>query len=311
MENTVNCDLMIIGAGMAGMSAALFAANKGISTVQVGASSELIYSSGLFDLCGVNPENNKIVDDPFKGIDSLVNREPDHPYSRLKKSEIVKALSEFSDFFSENLINYKHNNEKNSEIITSIGTTKPSYLIPETIWNGCLALRDKAPCLFIDFHGLKGYSANQITSVLKNKWENIRHQRIKCPSINIKGEIFPEQIARSLELKKEREKLVGAIKPFIKDAEYIGFPAIFGLYRIKEIFHDLEKLAGVKIFEIPTMPPCATGIRIKETFERKLQEKGVKTFYKRKVKSFEHLRDDSFIVEIGKDKPDYTVKTKK
>ena len=47
-QSDITCDLMIIGAGMAGMAAALFAANRGIDTVQVGMKSELDFSSGLW-----------------------------------------------------------------------------------------------------------------------------------------------------------------------------------------------------------------------------------------------------------------------
>ena len=51
----IQCDLLVIGAGMAGMAAAGFAAVRGISTVQVGTTSEIIYASGLLDLMGVHP----------------------------------------------------------------------------------------------------------------------------------------------------------------------------------------------------------------------------------------------------------------
>ena len=51
----IDCDLVIIGAGMAGMAAALFSGNRNIKTVQVGITSEIIFASGLLDLMGVHP----------------------------------------------------------------------------------------------------------------------------------------------------------------------------------------------------------------------------------------------------------------
>ena len=54
-SETIHCQLMVIGAGMAGMAAALFAARRHVSTVQVGLSAEIIYASGLIDLLGIHP----------------------------------------------------------------------------------------------------------------------------------------------------------------------------------------------------------------------------------------------------------------
>ena len=54
-SETIHCQLMVIGAGMAGMAAALFAARRRVSTVQVGLPAEIIYASGLIDLLGVHP----------------------------------------------------------------------------------------------------------------------------------------------------------------------------------------------------------------------------------------------------------------
>ena len=43
---TKECELMVIGTGMAGYAAALFAANQGLSVIQVGITSEIVFASG-------------------------------------------------------------------------------------------------------------------------------------------------------------------------------------------------------------------------------------------------------------------------
>ena len=65
--DTIKCDLTVIGAGMAGMAATLFAVNRGISVAQVGSTSEIGFASGLFDLLGVHPvsEGNRWDDKKF------------------------------------------------------------------------------------------------------------------------------------------------------------------------------------------------------------------------------------------------------
>jgi glycerol-3-phosphate dehydrogenase subunit B len=50
----LKCDLCIIGSGLAGMAATLFAATRGLSVVQAGHTGEIVFASGLLDLLGVH-----------------------------------------------------------------------------------------------------------------------------------------------------------------------------------------------------------------------------------------------------------------
>ena len=45
-------DVCIIGAGLAGLAATLFAANRGLSCVEAGQTGEINFASGFFDLLG-------------------------------------------------------------------------------------------------------------------------------------------------------------------------------------------------------------------------------------------------------------------
>ena len=92
-SKSVKCELLVIGRGMAGMAAAFFAANRGLSVVQVGITGEIIFASGLLDLMGVHPlEEKRSWRDPWAGIDALVRDIPNHPYARLIKEEIRAAF---------------------------------------------------------------------------------------------------------------------------------------------------------------------------------------------------------------------------
>ena len=48
-------DLAVIGAGMAGMAAAIFAAQRGLSCILIGNGGGLLLASGLLDLLAVHP----------------------------------------------------------------------------------------------------------------------------------------------------------------------------------------------------------------------------------------------------------------
>ncbi len=70
-HNGLTSDLTIIGTGMAGMAAAVFAANRRIKTLLVGNTGASGFASGLFDLLGIYPLNPaQIRMDPWAGIRS-------------------------------------------------------------------------------------------------------------------------------------------------------------------------------------------------------------------------------------------------
>ncbi len=76
-ENKIKCELMIIGNGIAGMAASLFAAEKGINAVQVGMAGELTFASGLIDLMGVYPvADGRLCDNPFEANSSFTFSKP-------------------------------------------------------------------------------------------------------------------------------------------------------------------------------------------------------------------------------------------
>lgn len=87
-ENVVHCDIAVIGSGMAGMAAAIFAANRGLTVACLGRPAEISFSSGCLDLFARIPARDgspaRSFDNPFEGIQALVSEAPGHPYARVK-----------------------------------------------------------------------------------------------------------------------------------------------------------------------------------------------------------------------------------
>ena len=107
---SINCDVCVIGTGLAGMAATLFAANRGLSVVQMGHTGEIIFASGLLDLLGVHPVGEKRSwSEPWAAIDALVRDIPQHPYARLKKEDIKAAFNEILSFLEETGLTYHRN----------------------------------------------------------------------------------------------------------------------------------------------------------------------------------------------------------
>ena len=128
---TTDFELTVIGTGMAGMAATLFAVNRGVSVAQVGTTSSIVFASGLLDLLGVYPvKEKKVWQDPWAGIEALSKHQTNHPYARMKRNDIRTAFDEMLTFLEKAGLLYRRHPHKNSEILTSLGTTKLTYCVP-------------------------------------------------------------------------------------------------------------------------------------------------------------------------------------
>ncbi len=306
----MDCDLVIIGAGMAGMAASLFAGSRGIDTVQVGVASEIIFASGLLDLMGVHPVKHRTRrKDPWEGIEDLCRDIPDHPYARIPPSIIQDAFEELIAFLNASGLVYVRHDRQNALVLTPVGTVKPSYFIPKTMWNGVKALETKEPCLIVDIEGLKGFSARQIVASFTSLWPGLDHVTISFPGSASQGEVYLEPLARSLVIPQTRKALADELRPHLKKARFLGLPAVFGIQDSHKILTDIEKQVGVPMFEIPTMPPSIPGLRIKEIFESNLPAKGVRRFFQKRVMGVQ-VHGKEFVVQIGDTSPEILIKTR-
>jgi glycerol-3-phosphate dehydrogenase subunit B len=259
---------------------------------------------------GVHPvEEGKTWDNPIEALDLLAADLPNHPYARIKKSQILKSFDEVTDFLNESGLVYRVNKGRNTSVITSLGTLKPTYGVPQTMWNGVKAMQEQQPGLIIDIKGLRGFSARQITETLKPVWPELRHDGISFPGMESTREAYTEPMARSLAVPENRKKLADLIRPLVKNAVIVGLPALLGMQDSQDVQQHLEEMIGCSLFEIPTMPPSIPGLRIRETFEIKLPEKGVRMLYQNRVSRISR-HADTFLLEIGSNSPVSQVRAK-
>lgn len=297
---TTRTELAIIGTGFAGLAAALFATKNGITTSQIGISGGILYASGYLDLMGVHPiKNQQTWDNPWAAIDALIKDTPNHPYARVSKADIRESLDQFTGFLNEIGLPYKKQEDRNTGVITPIGTVKTTYCVPESMWNGVAALSDERPMLIIDFWGLKGFSAMQIAEMLQTRRPNVKAARIPFPSVDMAIDLYPERMARSMELQENVVKLADEIRPHLNGAQVLGLPAILGIHGTEAILSQLKNLLGCDVFEIPTIPPSITGLRIKEKAEAALVERGVHLFAQKRVIGVKPNKKGGFMLDIG------------
>ena len=307
----VTYDVCIVGTGMSGMAAALFAANRGLSAALIGWGGEIIFASGLLDLMAVHPVREmKTWRDPWAGISALIRDNPLHPYAYMKKTDVLAGFEELLGFLEKSGVPYQRHMQRNSEVPTTLGTTKFTYCVPQTMWHGVTAMVGKKPCLLVDIQGLKGFSAHQIAATLNARWPALRTTRIFFPDLSHFGEVYAERLARALELESNRKRFAQAVRSNLDGEKFVGFPPILGISKSLEIYTDLENLIGIPIFEIPGSVPSVPGLRLKEAFEQFLPLRAVKLFSQKKVLNLSCDANNNFILEIGRSSVERAIRSK-
>ena len=270
-------DVAVIGAGMAGMAAALFAAQRGLSCILIGSGGGLLFASGLLDLLAVHPvAQRRLWSSPYAALAALAQEQPDHPLARIDSSSIGTAFETFVSALACAGLAYAPLGERNSDVLTSIGTVKTTFGVPLTMVAGVRALDARPPCLLVDFRGLREFSARQIAATLADRWPQLRHQRVDFPGFEAVPEVYAVHLARALEIRATRERTIALIQPLLGDARVVGLPAVLGLGRSREIHAAFEAGLGVPVFEIPTMPTSVPGLRLLEALEAVVSARGVR-----------------------------------
>lgn len=308
---SIQCDLCVIGSGMAGLSAALFSARRGLSTVVVGRTGEIIFATGLLDLMALHPvETGEIWDDPWACIARLKIDRPEHPLARVPAADIRTAFDALTEFLASTGLPYAGHPDRNVRVLTSVGSLKPTFRVPATMWAGIEACQNRPPCLLVDFHGLKGFSAIQIAAAIGPRWPGLRTARIGFSDAAFPAVLFPERLARALALASNREKLAEAIGSRLDGEQAVGLPAILGIDAPAEVLADVQQRLGVKVFEIPTMPPGVTGLRLKEAFESGLRHLGVRLLLANRVSHAEMDSRGGFRLHVEGAEPEVRIESR-
>jgi glycerol-3-phosphate dehydrogenase subunit B len=282
-------DLFVIGAGMAGIAAALFAARRGLSVGMAGASGGMVYASGCLDLMAVLPaREHKIWDEPFEAVRALTDKAPEHPLGRAGEDAARESFVEFINFALDCGLEYTHDADRNSRVPTVLGTVKTTFALPGSMSAAAEAMAGKWPALLVGFRGLKGFSPRQIAQNLGRRWPGLKTLKIEFPGFEHLDDYFCEQISQALERPENRDALAEALRPHVSGLKAVGLPAVLGVYRCAEILEHLEEALDASVFEIPTMPPGIAGIRLREHLLSGLKEMGVDVLPQKRILEAEH-----------------------
>jgi glycerol-3-phosphate dehydrogenase subunit B len=270
----VTYDTVVIGAGLAGLTAALRLADEGerVLVVAKGVGSTHL-APATIDVLGFDGER---VESPARVLPAFSAAHPDHPYARLSPGLIAASL----DWLKARLpaLGYRGGLEENLLLPTAVGAAKPSALVPETMAAG--DLRAGGRFVFVGL-GLKdfypGYLADNLAEARLDGQAVAARALEVSPPVGTDADRTSVGFARLFEEPAFRDAVVRALSGKLERDERVGFPAVLGLARAGEVWRELEARLERPVFEVATLPPSLSGMRLYEALTAALREAGGRT----------------------------------
>lgn len=267
-------DLLIIGAGLAGLSAALTAAEAGLRVRVIAKGLGVTHwHAGTIDLLGYLPGQNAPVSDPFAAFDALPAQ---HPYRKLSIMAVEAALRHFQQVTNELSLSYgpTQHATRNTLLPSPVGAPRPVYLAPAAQLAGDLGRRE--PMVIVGLRGWRDFYPALIAANLTKLGHTARADFLPVAVMTQRRDFNTVHLAEALDRPDTVERVVMALRPLIQPGERVGLPAILGLQRHTAIWTRLQEQLGAPVFEIPTLPPSVPGLRLFHTLRDHLSKLGVR-----------------------------------
>ncbi len=267
-------DIIVIGGGLSGLIAAAAAAWNGLRVGVVSSGmGDLLIFSGCIDLLAYYPgESMRPGPAPDTLLDRLVANNSEHPYALAGRRWIEDAIRFFTGLLPE--WEYQGNLDRLIPLLTAIGTVKLTGLVPRSMSAG--DLEEEGEILLVGFQGLREFSAPYLATNLAAVGvedvpeEGVRGETIAVDDISRYGGATNTALARRLERENLLESIALKVRPLVRAAPRIGFPAILGLTEDGPAREYLEKRLGVRVFEVPGLIPSIPGQRLFNHLQRAL-----------------------------------------
>ena len=271
MSPALTYDAVVLGAGVAGLTAATCLAERGarVCVVAKGVGSTHL-APGTIDVLGRGPE---LVQEPAAALPGFVAAHPEHPYALIGPEAIAAALEWFADVVERGPqpgYRYTGGLDRNHLLPTALGALRPSALVPETMARG--DARDRAPVCAVGIRVLREFHAPLCAANLE--LGGLRARAVEVHLDLGRAEANAAGLARRFDGSAFRAAFAARLVPLLRGDERVALPAMLGLRDPHGAWSELEQRLGRPVFEIPTLPPSAPGIRVYELLRAALRAAG-------------------------------------
>jgi len=271
-------DILVIGGGLAGLVTAWQAARNGkkIRLVTKGWGT-LHWGSGCVDVLGYFPmDNPDPLQSPAAGISKLVRDHPNHPYASVDIDQIETALEAFKAVSAQYGYPLHGDLDRNWLLPSALGTFRPTCLAPETMIAGDLRL--STPMLVVGFEQFNDFYPELIADNIACQGRSARGLTLDIPSLRQKRFVTGRVLASLFESTEFRQEFVSSLKSRLQGISRVGLPAVLGLNKSIEIKRELESQLGLPVFEIPSLSPSISGIRLHNLLVQEVERLGGRVY---------------------------------
>lgn len=273
-----SCDVMVIGAGLAGLFAAAVLATSGLKTIVVAEGpGSVVVSTGSIDVLRRTPEGQPVTN-PTAAIPRFAASWPQHPYAKVGNGTVGLAENLLVHMLEDAGLSYTSSSDAaNTMAVTALGMLKPTHMLPESFATD-LAIRRARRITVASFAGLLDFSAPLVAGNLAEQFPTARIDSVvvSLPEwlrAGATGRVKTPFIAKWFDSEEGREALGENIRKAISHGpspELLLMPAVLGLERHTEVRKWLCNRLGIEVLEIPTVPPSVPGMRLFSALYRDL-----------------------------------------
>jgi len=257
-------DVIVVGAGLAGLSAALFATEQGASTLLVSyGRGSLGISTGCIDVWKSAT--------PSRALPKIRGQ---HPYALVGYSSIRESLTSFKRISEQAGCPLHGKLSHNLRLPSLLGATKITCLAPYTLYNGRLDLEQ--PFALGHFQSFRDFSPFIVKKNLEKVGVKVS-SIVELPlfDLPLNRDSYSTDLAHLFDDAGWRDEIIRSWRPHLAGVDRLCMPAILGLRRHRSIVDDLENELETTFVEIPTLPPVIPGIRLERALRKSLLSKQV------------------------------------
>ncbi len=279
-------DVVVIGGGLAGLSAAWRAVRSGLQTCLVTHGwGTLYWGSGCIDVFSVNHDYTMQESrTPIDGLRKVRDETSDHPYSLLEETFCREVIEDFKSIFQDNGYRLRGSLDHQYTLPTSLGTLRKTCLAPVTMLAGDIHEMNK-PSLIVGFENFHDFSSklvahNLIMNGIQTKWCNVDVSKFTSKSKTISPTaITSTRLSYWMEKEDFRNFIIGELQHLLVNPEFretrsIGIPAVLGNKNAQNIHNEILQKLGIPVYEIPTLPPSVPGIRLAHILVEEIRKSG-------------------------------------